>query len=238
MLLFSSFAMATYMTDPVCPTPPLIGQLNPKQTTLPSFLHTEKHWQRFAIKQSHRIQPPTHTPPRKTMRLPSPTGLLALAQLASAASITLHLPATPAPLTLSPRSHATLTRLGQRLSAPLSDVHTFVFHNVTAGSYLVDVHCPTDGFMPLRIDVGEDKAGDVTTEVQAWETYRGNDWDNKGEALSLRRGSDGSAGFEVRALGKKSYFMERPKCTFHTHSKLHTRVMEEKKKKITKANIL
>ncbi len=143
------------------------------------------------------------------MRLPSviAAGLLALANLAVAATtVTLHLPGTPAPLTLSPRTHATLTALGRRFSAPVSDAHTFVFRNVTAGSYLVDVHCPTDGFAPLRIDVGDDET------VQAWETFRGNDWANKGEALALRRGSDGSAGFEVRSLGRKGYFMERPKC--------------------------
>lgn len=143
------------------------------------------------------------------MRLPSvaAAGLLALVNLAAAATtVTLYLPGTPAPLTLSPRTHATLTALGRRFSAPVSDAHTFVFRNVTAGSYLVDVHCPTDGFAPLRIDVGDDET------VQAWETFRGNDWANKGEALALRRGSDGSAGFEVRSLGRKGYFMERPKC--------------------------
>lgn len=144
------------------------------------------------------------------MRLPSAaTGLLALADLVAATTVTLHLPGTPAPLTLSPRTHATLTALGRRFSAPLSDAHTFVFGNVTAGSYLVDVHCPSDGFAPLRVDVGEDE-----TAVQAWETFRGNDWANTGEALAVRSGSDGSAGFEVRSLGRKGYFTERPKCRF------------------------
>lgn len=149
------------------------------------------------------------------MRLPTAAaGLLALAQAAAVAAVaattvTLYLPTTPVPLTLSPRTHATLTALGQRFSAPVSDVHTFVFRNVTAGSYLVDIHCPTDGFAPLRIDIsGEEE----DAKVEAWETFRGNDWENKGEALALRRGSDGSSGFEVRALGRKSYFLERPTC--------------------------
>lgn len=149
------------------------------------------------------------------MHPPSAAGLLALAaHSASALTLTLYLPAQqPAPLTLSPRTHATLARPGRRLSAPLSDVHTLVFHNVTAGSYLADVHCPTDGFMPLRVDVGEEEEG-KEVQVQAWETYRGNDWDNKGEELGMRRGSDGSVGFEVRSLGRKGYFMERPKCMY------------------------
>ncbi|KAJ6780671.1 hypothetical protein PWT90_01331 [Aphanocladium album] len=150
------------------------------------------------------------------MHLPSAGGLLALAHTIAAAAaatttVTLYLPGTPAPLTLSARTHATLTSLGARLSAPLSDVHTFVFRNVTAGSYLVDVHSPTDGFAPLRVDVSEEAEDGVVAKVEAWETFRGNDWDNKGEALALRKGSDGSSGFEVRALGRKTYFMERPK---------------------------
>ncbi|KAM3514579.1 hypothetical protein MY11210_001814 [Beauveria gryllotalpidicola] len=154
------------------------------------------------------------------MRLPSVAaaaagGLLALAHLATCTTttvttVTLHLPSTPAPGTLSPRTHATLTTLGRRLSAPLSATHSFVFGNVSAGSYLADVHCPTDGFAPLRVDVGG-AGGEEEEAVQAWETYRGNDWGNKGEALVLKQGSDGTRGFEVRALGRKGYFMERPK---------------------------
>ncbi|KAM3558754.1 hypothetical protein MY1884_003823 [Beauveria asiatica] len=150
------------------------------------------------------------------MRLPSAAAAAAaagglLAHLAASTTVTLHLPSTPAPGTLSPRTHATLTTLGRRLSAPLSAAHSFVFRNVSAGSYLADVHCPTDGFAPLRVDVGEEKGEGEAVVVQAWETYRGNDWGNKGEALVLKQGSDGTQGFEVRALGRKGYFMERPK---------------------------
>ena len=43
--------------------------------------------------------------------------------------------------------------------------------------------------------------------VQAWETYRGNEWDNKGE---VRVGEGGRV--EVRVLGGKQYFVERQKC--------------------------
>ncbi|TQV91715.1 hypothetical protein V2A60_008649 [Cordyceps javanica] len=151
----------------------------------------------------------------------SSLGQIATAAAAAAATtsttVTLYLPTTPAPLTLAARTHATLTSLGRRLAAPVTDAHTFVFRNVTAGSYLVDVHSPSDGFAPLRIDVDVDGKGKGEGEgeaaamvVQAWETFRGNDWDNKGEALAVRRADDGSPGFEVRALGRKSYFMERP----------------------------
>ncbi|KPM34481.1 hypothetical protein AK830_g12095 [Neonectria ditissima] len=131
--------------------------------------------------------------------------LLLLPAAASAASLTLYLPAKPNPFSLPPSTHATLSTLGARASAPLSAVNTFVFHNVSAGSYLVDVHCQTDAFHPLRLDVPADAAG----PLQAWETYRGNDWANKGEAVPVRDGSAGR-GVDLRALGSKSYFMERP----------------------------
>lgn len=134
------------------------------------------------------------------------TALLGLLTTALAADLTLYLPTKPNPFTLPPTTHATLTSLGSSYSAPLSSVNTFAFRNVSApGSYLADIHCPTDAFQPLRIDV------DAEGAVQAWETFRGNEWDNKGEALAVREGSVGK-GVEVRALGGKNYFAERPKC--------------------------
>lgn len=139
--------------------------------------------------------------------------LLSSAMTALALDVTLILPASrPNPLTLASSTHATLTSLGQRFAAPISDTSTFVFRNVTPGSYLADVHCPSDGFRPLRVDVGGGG------EVHAWETYRGNDWDNKGEAISMIE-TDTVKGFELSALGGKTYFTERPKCRLaHTTS--------------------
>ncbi|KAJ6439524.1 putative PEP5 protein [Purpureocillium lavendulum] len=137
-------------------------------------------------------------------------------------TITLILPASPNPFTLPPSTHATLSTLGAHHAAPLSTLNTFVFRNVSAGSYLVDVHCPTEAFRPLRIDVGPPSAAAASAEggaaaaggdgadrlvVQAWETFRGNDWGNKGEVMALTEGG----GVHVRWMGKKNYFMERPK---------------------------
>ncbi|KAM4060610.1 putative UPF0480 protein [Hirsutella rhossiliensis] len=126
----------------------------------------------------------------------------------SSHSVTLYLPASPNPFALAARTHATLASLGAHYTAPLSAVNTFVFHNVTPGSYLADVHCPSEAFRPLRIDVGGGPDAPGGT-VAAWETFRGNDWANKGEALPVRDGSVG-AGFELRHLGGKNYFLERP----------------------------
>lgn len=139
------------------------------------------------------------------MRLLALIPFLSNAVMTLAVDVTLNLPMHPNPFSLSPATHATLTSLGQRFSAPISAANTFVFRNVTVGSYLADVHCPTDGFQPLRIDVVE---GDV---VLGWETYRGNDWDNKGPAVAANEAGEKHK-FQLRALGGKGYFIERPKC--------------------------
>lgn len=139
------------------------------------------------------------------------TALLAASTIPAslAASITLYLPPVPNPFALPPGTHATLSTLGQSFSAPISALNTFVFHNVTPGSYLGDIHCKTDGFRPLRIDVALDEHGKET--FQAWDTFRGNDWGNKGEVLPVKEGSAGW-GVEVKSLGKKIYFVDRPQC--------------------------
>lgn len=140
------------------------------------------------------------------MRLSTPAALLGLVASALAVDLTLYLPPKPNPFTLAPSTRATLSALHEYYTAPLSSVNTFVFRNVSApGSYLVDVFSPTDAFRPLRVDVSAEGG------VEAWETYRGNDWANKGEALAVREGSAG-VGFELRAMGGKNYFAERPKC--------------------------
>ncbi|KAH6656658.1 hypothetical protein BKA67DRAFT_162715 [Truncatella angustata] len=157
--------------------------------------------------------------------LPAPSHCLA------ETTITLSVPASqllPNPAALPPSTHATLTTLGQTYAAPLSAANTFVFRNVTRGSYLADVHCASWGFAPLRVDVleaGEDvpSAAAVVGEpvgpgaaaavvVRAWETYRGNEWDNRGEE-AVRLGGDG---FAVKCLGKKVFFQERSKFSILT----------------------
>ncbi|KAI0853695.1 hypothetical protein F5Y00DRAFT_223348 [Daldinia vernicosa] len=137
------------------------------------------------------------------------------------ATITLWVPSSqslPNHQVLPHNTHATLSALRAAYDAPLTTAGSFVFRNVTPGSYLADVHSRTHAFAPLRIDVlahntptdegGEANGGEGEEEgglaVRAWETYRGNDWDNKGQEVP-RSGS----GFAVRALGPKEYFVER-----------------------------
>ncbi len=71
------------------------------------------------------------------------------------------------------------------VSAPITAGGKLVFANVTAGSYLGEVHCTTNVFGPLRVDVEEETLGSGGKRllVTATETYRGNDWANRGEAL-------------------------------------------------------
>lgn len=129
-------------------------------------------------------------------------------------TLTLSVPPSPPslgnPSALPPTTHATLVSTGETYTAHLSPSNAFVFRNVSVpGSYLVNVHCPTHNFIPLRLDVAPDGS------LAAWETFRGNDWDNRGEALRLVEFATGK-GFEVRVAGVKGYFTERSKCMSHS----------------------
>ncbi|KAL1894830.1 hypothetical protein Cpir12675_003475 [Ceratocystis pirilliformis] len=106
------------------------------------------------------------------------------------------------PSTLPPSTHAVLSAPGKRFSAPLTATNNFIFRNVTPDSYLVDVYCASHGFAPLRIDI--DAAGQL---IGAWETYRGNEWDNKGEVVQGFQ----TGRLEMRVLGQRGFFVERPK---------------------------
>ncbi|KAI1130319.1 hypothetical protein F5Y10DRAFT_235847 [Nemania abortiva] len=153
-------------------------------------------------------------------RIPLAIALQALSLLfspASAATVTFSIPPSPQipnPAALPPSTHATLTALGASYAAPLTVDNTFVFRNVTPGSYLGDVHCATHGFAPLRVDVisvtaGDDdvkSASDGGVSLRVWETFRGNDWDNKGEEI---KPATVGGGFPVKALGSKIYYTER-----------------------------
>lgn len=57
------------------------------------------------------------------------------------------------------------------------------------------------------------KGGRTELKVRAWETYRGNDWDNKGEEARTVALPDGEGNaFELKVWGPKVYFTERSKC--------------------------
>ncbi|KFY33899.1 hypothetical protein V494_07229, partial [Pseudogymnoascus sp. VKM F-4513 (FW-928)] len=95
---------------------------------------------------------------------------------------------------------------GHVYTAPLGVASTFDFRNVSAGSYLLDVVGGTHVFAPLRVDIAEGEGQDA---VQAWGTWRGNEWENKGEVVEVGVwGRDGRV-VEVKAVGPKEYLIER-----------------------------
>lgn len=110
---------------------------------------------------------------------------------------------TPSALTAS--TTASLTTISSTYTAPLRSDNTFDFRHVSPGSYLLDVHCSSHIFAPLRIDV--DEAG----QVEAWGTFRGNEWDNKGETVIVKD-LGGFKSLDVKVLGEKSFYVERSGC--------------------------
>ncbi|OCK79421.1 hypothetical protein K432DRAFT_299897 [Lepidopterella palustris CBS 459.81] len=152
------------------------------------------------------------------MRLSTATPLLPLlTPLTIAVRLTLTIPSTPIlqnPSLLPPTTHATLQSSGAPLSAPLSRSNTFVFDNVTQGSWLAVVHSHDFAFEMLRVDVtaeGDGKGGEVE-KVEAWQSFLGNEWDNRGEVRGMGvvgMGSGGGVVVEVRAVGVKEFYQAR-----------------------------
>lgn len=47
--------------------------------------------------------------------------------------------------------------------------------------------------------------------MEVWQTFRGNEWDNKGEKVGE---GVGRCGVEVRVVGAKGFYEERGGCAF------------------------
>jgi len=123
-----------------------------------------------------------------------------------AALVTVSIPSTALvnPSTLPATTHATLEEFGVKLNAPLTRANTFAFHNVTQGSYLLSVFSKDFLFENLRIDVADGTEG-AEQKVEAWQTFRGNEWDNKGEA----RNGVLPGQVEVRPIIRKDFYQAR-----------------------------
>lgn len=135
--------------------------------------------------------------------------LLACAALSSAARLTISIPSSqllPNPSTLPSSTHAVLLGPpGVRYDAPIRRDNTFVFSDVPDASYLLTLHSRDYFFPPLRVDVT--KAADENAQtISAWQTFRGNEWSNKGPSFGTGRGD---LEIQVRPVSQKDFYMVR-----------------------------
>lgn len=163
----------------------------------------------------HVPQTSPYHPSRSTYTtiMPSlfPTLLAACAALASAANLTVAVPPSqllPNPGVLPPSTHAILLGPpGVRLDAPIRRDNTFVFSDLPEASYLLTIHSRDYFFAPLRVDVQQPaSAEDPLQTIEAWQTFRGNEWSNKGPSFGAGKGS---LTINVRAGAPKDFYQER-----------------------------
>lgn len=148
----------------------------------------------------------------------------------AASSLTIQIPSTnilPNPHVLPPNTHATLTTLPSSLShdqkhvisAPLTHTAEFQFTDLpssssaSAESYLLDIRSKEYIFAPYRVDIAADG-----TVLGIWETFRGNQWDNRGlERYTKLKSQEGLRDIDVvvqaKVLARRGFYEERPKCT-------------------------
>lgn len=167
------------------------------------------------------------------MHLMNPLSLLLLLITPALSDLTLTIP--PSPLLPNPHSlpadtHATLTSttLAKPMKAPLTRSATFVFSGVASseykisqrddlsGSYLLDIRSSEYVFTPLRVDL--DERGYVKG---VWETFRGNEWGNRGDEKYLRpanvqvrsgHGDSGGVVVALKVVARKGFYEVRQTC--------------------------
>jgi hypothetical protein len=145
------------------------------------------------------------------MHISSFLSVLGAAALASAAKLTINIPpnspALPNPATLPASTHATLIGApGVKFSAPLRRDNTFVFESLPESSYLLAIHARDHFFPPYRVDVGHTE-GETTQEIlHVWQTFRGNEWSNKGPYLGS---AQGELKVDIRPAAQKEFYQSR-----------------------------
>jgi hypothetical protein len=152
----------------------------------------------------------------------------------AASSLAITIPSSnilPNPHVLPPTTHATLTTLPSSqtsqkksvLSAPLTSSAGFVFPEVVGTSrkesYLLDIRSREYVFAPYRVDVAAD--GSI---LGIWETFRGNQWDNRGAEKymasvggisSSHQPGDHDVSVDAKVIARRGFYEERPKCKCH-----------------------
>lgn len=145
------------------------------------------------------------------MLLPSVLTLLLSTTLATAAKFTISIPSTqllPNPGTLPPSTHAILTGApGVRHDQPIRRDSSFTFPSLDPGSYLLTIHTRDFFFAPLRVDVSRSTDGSQEDEeVHVWQTFRGNEWSNKGASYGSGKGE---LRIEVKPAAVKGFYQDR-----------------------------
>lgn len=161
----------------------------------------------------------TRLTPKAKGSLLSYLTILLLTTLTTAAKLTVLIPSSsilPNPIGLPPTTHATLSTLSHGstkspLRASITRDSRFIFDlgaSASAASYLLDVHARDVVFAAYRVDVG---AGGVIEGV--WETFRGNEWDNKGAPVAVfDEGEAKDAEVKVKALTRREFYETRAGC--------------------------
>lgn len=145
--------------------------------------------------------------------------LLYYSTIAFAAQLIVTIPASALlanPATLPSSTHATLLGApGTRHDARLTRSNTLEFKSLAPGSYLLNIYTRDYFFPPFRVDVSVAQAGaddNVAEElVQVWQTFRGNEWSNKGSRLG-----EGKRVLNValQPSSKKDFYQQRGGCQY------------------------
>ncbi|KAK4505261.1 hypothetical protein PRZ48_003224 [Zasmidium cellare] len=143
------------------------------------------------------------------MLAPKSLLLLAGAALSSAARLVVSIPSSqllPNPSTLPSSTHAILLGPpGVRYDAPIRRDNTFVFNDIPDASYLLTLQSRDHFFPPLRVDVTK-APEEAAQTISAWQTFRGNEWSNKGPSYGTGKGDLIIA---VNPIAQKDFYMVR-----------------------------
>ncbi|TGO73271.1 hypothetical protein BELL_0375g00010 [Botrytis elliptica] len=137
--------------------------------------------------------------------------LLSLLPSSLATQLIFTIPTTPQlnPSTLPPSTHAILSTLSHTHTAPLTPSNSFSFRNLTSGSYLLTVSSSAHAFIPLRVDIHPASSESNLIPIEAFTTFRANEWSNKGEIIPVSKLGDDKYTAEVKPLVEKNYYLER-----------------------------
>lgn len=146
---------------------------------------------------------------------------------AATSSLAIQIPPStvlPNPHSLAANTHATLTTLSEQpqqqphiLTASLTRSAGFVFSGLPSSkkeSYLLDIRSREYIFAPYRVDVAAD--GSI---LGIWETFRGNQWENRGvekyaAQVADKSKNDAAVTVDARVLARREFYEERPKCEY------------------------